>query len=274
VSPITGANNTQKEPAPLQTGTGAIPAPLQTGTEQVKTASAPLQTDTGSPNAPVKTASEQPNNLKIPSEVKPLPIALIDDLITQGYNRAGIESILKANGHTSHRSLISERMKVVKPADKAASNPASTLQTPQGIGAGTLDTSATTLDSGAGTVNSPATNPASTLQDVPSTKTPENTSNSGISRENRVAQLLAALQTGSSILPAPLPTGSAPQQTVPAQLPAGSGAAPAGLPTDLPSILAVFQQFLAAYKQALNSVPAASEQVNESDSTHMIPISG
>jgi hypothetical protein len=115
VSPITGANNTQKEPAPLQTGT-----------EQVKTASAPLQTDTGAPNAPVKTASEQPKNLKIPSEMKPLPIALIDDLLTQGYNRAGIESILKANGHTSHRSLISERMKVVKPADKAASNPANT----------------------------------------------------------------------------------------------------------------------------------------------------
>ncbi|MGA3296827.1 MAG: hypothetical protein ABSD41_05185 [Candidatus Bathyarchaeia archaeon] len=84
----------------------------------------------------------------------------------------------------------------------------------------------------------------------------------------------APLPTGTEQPSAPLQAGSAPQPTVPAPLAAGSGAAPAGLPTDLPSILSAFQQFLAAYKQAPNSVPAASEQVNESDSSHMIPISG
>lgn len=65
--------------------------------------------------------------------------------------------------------------------------------------------------------------------------------NSGISRENVVAQLLALLQTGSGQLPAQLPAGSALQQTVPATLPAGSGAPPAWIPTDLRSLLAVFQ---------------------------------
>ncbi|MGA3297480.1 MAG: hypothetical protein ABSD41_08510 [Candidatus Bathyarchaeia archaeon] len=85
----------------------------------------------------------------------------------------------------------------------------------------------------------------------------------------------APLQTDSAQAnpaPAPLPTGSAPLQTTTgapsAPLPIGSGASSAPLPADLPSIVAAFQQFLAAYKQAPNTIPTASEQPNESDSIY------
>ncbi|MGA3297833.1 MAG: hypothetical protein ABSD41_10320, partial [Candidatus Bathyarchaeia archaeon] len=88
VSPITSAS---APPAPLPAGTGAasaplqtvpaplqtVPAPLQTVPAPLQAVPAPLQTSSEQP----KTGSEQPSNLKIPADVKPLPIALIDDLI-------------------------------------------------------------------------------------------------------------------------------------------------------------------------------------------------
>jgi hypothetical protein len=153
VPPVTGADDTQKVPAPLTAplSTGAstttapvktVPAPLQTDSAQANpapaplpTGSAPLQTTTGAPSTPVKTASEQPISLKIPSGVKPLPITLIDELIMEGYSRDGIESILKENGHNAYRRLIGERMKVVKPVGKGAVTPASSARTLIGTGA-------------------------------------------------------------------------------------------------------------------------------------------
>ena len=251
VSPITSAS---APPAPLPAGTGAasaplqtvpaplqtVPAPLQTVPAPLQAVPAPLQTSSEQP----KTGSEQPSNLKIPADVKPLPIALIDDLIMQNYSREGIEAILKENKLPPYRNLISERMKLVKPAVRGASN----TQPLMGTGAAPLST-------GAESVNSPATD----TQNVSSIKTSENTGNSGISSENVVAPLPAPQET----VPAPLSTGAAPLPTgagaTPAPQPIGSGASSAPLPADLPSMLAAFQQFLAAYKQAPNSVPAGSE---------------
>jgi hypothetical protein len=182
--------------------------------------------------------------------VKPLPITLIDDLIMQGYNRVGIEKILKENGHSAYRNLIGERLKVVKPAVKGAINPAGTGGASSLSGGASLPNGGTPLSKGGEIVNSPTSNPASTPQDVSSTKTPENMGNSGISGTNVVAPVPAPPV-------APLQTSSPLVQTVPPPL-----------PTDLPSLLAAFQQFLASRQQAPSSLPAASEQVNESDSSY------
>ena len=227
VSPITSAS---APPAPVPAGNGAASAPLQT-------VPAPLQTSSEQP----KTGSEQPSNLKIPADVKPLPIALIDDLIMQNYSREGIEAILKENKLPPYRNLISERMKLVKPAVRGASNTQPLMGTgaaPLSTGAAPLSTGAAPLSTGAESVNSPATD----TQNVSSTKTSENMGNSGISGENHVAPVPAPLQTGA----APLSTGAG---ATPAPQPIGSGASSAPLPTDLPSILAAFQQFLASRQQ-------------------------
>jgi len=274
VSPITSAS---APPAPLPAGTGAasaplqtvpaplqtVPAPLQTVPAPLQAVPAPLQTSSEQP----KTGSEQPSNLKIPADVKPLPIALIDDLIMQNYSREGIEAILKENKLPPYRNLISERMKLVKPAVRGASNTQPLMGTgaaPLSTGAAPLSTGAAPLTRGAELANRLATD----TQNVSSIKTSENTGNSGISSENVVAPLPAPQET----VPAPLSTGAAPLPTgagaTPAPQPIGSGASSAPLPADLPSMLAAFQQFLAAYKQAPNTIPTASEQPNESDSIY------
>jgi len=67
--------------------------------------------------------------------------------------------------------------------------------------------------------------------------------------------------------PAPLQTGSAPLQTGAAPLSTSASASSAPLPADVPSLVAALQQVLASYKQPSGTVPAASEQPNESDST-------
>ena len=277
VSPITSVGTStapvNSTPAPLPTGTGTSPAPLPAVPAQ-------LPTVTGAPSAPVKPSSEpvtdttkpvtehvnaaqnEASKLVIPTNVKPLPIDLIDDLIRQNFNRDGIEKILKASGHTSHRRLIAERMKVIKPTIKVASTVAGNGTKPASTETTRVITSSEHVINGTEPVITPPTDGANT----PSVKTPENTGNSGISGTDAVARLLAALQTGSGTLPAGLPAGSAPQQTVPATLPAGSSSLPAPLPTDVASLVAALQQFLASYKQPSGTVPAASEQPNESDS--------
>ncbi|HKM50814.1 MAG TPA: hypothetical protein VJZ75_06520 [Candidatus Bathyarchaeia archaeon] len=274
VSPITSAGTStapvNPTPAPLPTGTSTSSAPLPNGSEHVKPVPAPLPTGSGAPSAPlnpvpapVKTGSEQPSSLKIPAEVKPLPITLIDDLIIQGYSRDGIEAILKANGHNAYRKLIGERMKVVKPVGRGAVTPASNARPMMGTGAASLGTGAAPLTSGAESANRPATD----VQNVSITKTPEIMGNSGISGENRVAPPIAPLQAGS----APLQTSSARLSTgagaPSASLPIGSGTSSEPLPADVPSLVAALEQFLASYKQPSGTVPAASEQPNESDST-------
>ncbi|MGA3298420.1 MAG: hypothetical protein ABSD41_13340 [Candidatus Bathyarchaeia archaeon] len=276
VSPITSAS---APPAPVPAGNGAASAPLQTVPAPLQTVPAPLQAGSAPLNptpapqqtipAPVKTSSEQPktgseqpSNLKIPAGVKPLPIVLIDDLIMQNYSREGIEAILKENKLPPYRNLISERMKLVKPAIRGASNGAGNTQPLMGTGAAPLSTGAAPLSTGAAPLTRGAelaNRLATDTQNVSSIKTSENTGNSGISSENVVAPLPAPQET----VPAPLSTGAAPLPTgagaTPAPQPIGSGASSAPLPADLPSMLAAFQQFLAAYKQAPNSVPAGSE---------------
>jgi hypothetical protein len=262
-SPITSAS---APPAPVPTGNGAASAPLQAASAPLNPTPAPQQTVP----APVKTASEQPktgseqpSNLKIPAGVKPLPIVLIDDLIMQNYSREGIEAILKENKLPPYRNLISERMKVVKPAVRGASNGAGNTQPLMGTGAAPLSTGAAPLTRGAELANRLATD----TQNTPSIKTSENTGNSGISSENVVAPLPAPQET----VPAPPSTGAAPLPTgagaTPAPQPIGSGASSAPLPTDLPSIVAALEQLFASYKQPSGTVPAASEQPNESEST-------
>ena len=203
VSPITSAS---APPAPVPAGNGAASAPLQTVPAPLQTVPAPLQAGSAHLNptpapqqtipAPVKTSSEQPktgseqpSNLKIPAGVKPLPIVLIDDLIMQNYSREGIEAILKENKLPPYRNLISERMKLVKPAIRGASNGAGNTQPLMGTGAAPLSTGAAPLTRGAELANRLATD----TQNVSSIKTSENTGNSGISSENVVAQLLAQL---------------------------------------------------------------------------------
>ncbi len=249
VSPITSAGTStapvNSTPAPLPTGTGASSAPLPAGSARLptgtETSSAPVKTssdpvtDTTKPvTEHVNTAQNEASKLVIPTDVKPLPIDLIDDLIRKNFNRDGIEKILKASGHTSHRRLIAERMKVIKPTITVASTvvgngmkPASTETTP-------VITSSEHVISGTEPVITPLTDGAN----ASSVKTPENTGNSGISGTDAVARLLVALQTGS-----------APQQPVPATVPAGSSTSSAPLPTDLPNLLAAFQQFLASRQQ-------------------------
>jgi len=56
--------------------------------------------------------------------------------------------------------------------------------------------------------------------------------------------------------------------STPPTIPPVAASVNAQLPADPPSILAAFQQFLAAYKQAPNTIPTASEQPNESDSIY------
>jgi hypothetical protein len=271
VSPITSAN-TSTEPAnptppPLSTGTETTTEPVKTPSEQSKPTSEPATDTTKPATEHANAAQNEANKLVIPADVKPLPIDLIDDLIRQNFSSVGIEKILKASGHNAYRKLILERMKVVKPIIRGSSGgtkPASTetervITGSEHVIGGTEPAIGGTEPAIGGT--EPVITPPTTGADTPSVKTPENTGNSGISGTNAVAPApappIAPLQTSSP----PVPTDSPP-------LPTGSSTSSTPLPADLPSLLAAFQQFLASRQQAPSSLPAASEQVNESDSSY------
>jgi hypothetical protein len=253
VSPITSASTSTEPvnptPTPLPTSTDTSTEPVKTPPEQSKPASEPATDTTKPATEHANAAQNEASKLVIPTDVKPLPIDLIDDLIKQNFSSVGIEKILKASGHNAYRKLINERMKIIKPLIRGVSSgtkPASTETT-------RVITSSEHVISGTEPVIRPPTDGA----DTRSAKTPENTGNSGISGTDAVAPPIAPLQTGS----APLLTSSAPLST-------GASTSSAPLPTDLPNLLAAFQQFLAAYKQAPNTLPTASEQINESDDTY------
>jgi len=234
----------EKTSTPTEQPPNTVPigsAPVQTPSDQSKPGSEPVPDKTKPVTEHVNAAQNESIKLVIPVDVKPLPIDFIDDLIRQNYNHAGIETILKANHLSASRGLISSRMKVIKPlitVQSSSTKPAST-ETERVI------TNSEQAHSGAEQVISPPTGDTNT----PSVKTSENTGDSDISGTNVVAQAPTTLQTSS-----------APSQTP--------------LPTDPTNIITALQQFLASYKQPSGTVPAASEQVNESDSSHMIPISG
>jgi hypothetical protein len=264
VSPITSAS-TSTEPAnptppPLSTGTETTTEPVKTPSEQSKPTSEPATDTTKPATEHANAAQNEANKLVIPADVKPLPIDLIDDLIKQNFSSVGIEKILKASGHNAYRKLILERMKVVKPIIRGSSGgtkPAST-ETERVI-TGSEHVIGGTEPAIGGT--EPVITPPTTGADTPSVKTPENTGNSGISGTNAVAPApappIAPLQTSSP----PIPTDSPP-------VPTGSNTSSTSLPADVPSLVAAFQQFLASRQQAPSSLPAASEQVNESDSSY------
>jgi len=268
VSPITSAS-TSTEPAnptppPLSTGTETTTEPVKTPSEQSKPTSEPATDTTKPATEHANAAQNEANKLVIPADVKPLPIDLIDDLIKQNFSSVGIEKILKASGHNAYRKLILERMKVVKPIIRGSSGgtkPAST-ETERVI-TGSEHVIGGTEPAIGGT--EPVITPPTTGADTPSVKTPENTGNSGISSENIVAQLLALLnprQTGDPALVSSKATDTPPT------IPPPTASVNAQLPADVPSLVAAFQQFLASRQQAPSSLPAASEQVNESDSSY------
>ena len=214
--------------------------------------------DSASLKTTVKPPQNESNKLVIPVDVKPMPIDLIDDLLKQNYTREGTEAILKANKFSVNRNLITERIKVVRalPLD-AQHQPSDTLRE-------TPPPAASQVSSAASDAKPPITN-ASSDAATPNVKTPENTGNSGISSENIVAQLLALLnprQTGDPALVSSKATDTPPT------IPPPTASVNAQLPADVPSLVAAFQQFLASRQQAPSSLPAASEQVNESDSSY------
>jgi hypothetical protein len=162
----------------------------KTGSEQVTDTTKPVSaSDTGHVNA----AQNESIKLVIPEGVKPMPIDLIDNLIRQKYNRAGIESILKASKLSVNRKLISERMKAVRPSVTDASTDATKNPTTPITESEHVTTQSGHVNSESEHVISSPTTDATTHASSSSTKTPENTGNSGISSENVVAQLLAQL---------------------------------------------------------------------------------